>query len=760
MSFVGNAIGDITGAIGSVLGPVGSSILDVINPIAGLTSTTKAGGEAGLAALTAGFGGAAGGSMGGSILSGIESLVKGGVSDLSSIGSALTTDISSLFKGGFSSFISDAGSVLTDINKGVNDVASTVDSVIKPIATGVNDITATVNNINDKLIQPVTSLITTSETQVNGVLNAIHGDLSSGIQGFLKLPNDIANAFTSVDAQFSRATQELGASNAAIVKDQLVPGLGDAIGRPLDGMNTTLSGPVFTEQQNAVFNGLTLLGESATVEKAKEKLQDFETVVQAASGFFGPLIKFTWEALKWADFYVDSIDPIAAQILQQAKAGQPVELLSAGQVIDALRRDMLTPVDAEAELLKQGISKARQNVLYNLAQFMFGARDSVNLLARGIISQSEFEQLMNHNNLDPGQYQSLQELMQHILGPGDIAAALARGYVTSDVADKLYNAALVPDSLKPIIPELERSLVNPAKQIAMAGRQASANAGFLTDSLNSEIPPEIEAQYERTQSEDGTGQLDWLAHWDVPQARWWVTAFWRGLRTREEVYDAFRAHNIPTELWDDIFSTEEQLPPVWLIPDVVAAGVWSREQAIPQLMKLGFSEENATVLFDYGYSKSKAGKSTTAADLQKISLGNAKAMFEDGLVDQNGYEQILVDHGYSNEAAQLTVQLTAFQLAQTERKNQAALLLEEVKLGQMSKDQAESNLFNLGFSSGEVAKYLDKIEAAKILNRKLPSETQVKDAYKKGLVTGAQAVAQLELLGYDPDWSVIIFKTW
>ena len=42
----------------------------------------------------------------------------------------------------------------------------------------------------------------------------IKGDLHSGIMGILKLPGDVADALTSVDASFSRAIQQLTAGQA------------------------------------------------------------------------------------------------------------------------------------------------------------------------------------------------------------------------------------------------------------------------------------------------------------------------------------------------------------------------------------------------------------------------------------------------------------------------------------------------------------------------------------------------------------------
>jgi len=192
---------------------------------------------------------------------------------------------------------------------------------------------------------------------------------------------------------------------------------------------------------------------------------------------------------------------------------------------------------------------------------------------------------------------------------------------------------------------------------------------------------------------------------------------------------------------------------VWLVPDIVASGVWSREQAVPALQKLGFSIENATVLYNYGLSKSKTSKAQTAGDLHKISLGNARRMFDDGILDAATYKQVLRDHGYSDEAATLTMDLADLELAQQQRKDRADYLVELVKLGRMTQADAVSNLYEIGFGQAEVTRYLDKIETERTINGKLPSRSEVGHMLKQGIVSTDVYLQTLELLGYSSFWA-------
>jgi len=213
-------------------------------------------------------------------------------------------------------------------------------------------------------------------------------------------------------------------------------------------------------------------------------------------------------------------------------------------------------------------------------------------------------------------------------------------------------------------------------------------------------------------------------------------------------------------LWDDIIATEEELPPVWLVPDIVKTGVWTKDQAVPTLMKLGFSEANAEVLYEYGAAAAPSSGAATADNLAKVSLSNAKSAYDDGLIDKQTYIQILLDHNYSHAAAELTVELAEYAEQQANLKSIGDTLVKEVQLGQITKTQAESQLYNLGMTTLQVEKYLQEIDKVKLSTTKLPSESQIKYMWKKGVLTQEQAFETMLLIGYNALWSARIIETW
>jgi len=106
------------------------------------------------------------------------------------------------------------------------------------------------------------------------------------------------------------------------------------------------------------------------------------------------------------------------------------------------------------------------------------------------------------------------------------------------------------------------------------------------------------------------------------------------------------------------------------------------------------------------------------------------------------------------------VELAEYNLAVNQQKTNAETIISAVRLGQISEEQAQSELYNLQLTTAQVEKYLNKLEAAKRANAKLPSVSMLEGMAKKGIINAETAVETLVLLGYSESWALNIIKTW
>ena len=142
---------------------------------------------------------------------------------------------------------------------------------------------------------------------------------------------------------------------------------------------------------------------------------------------------------------------------------------------------------------------------------------------------------------------------------------------------------------------------------------------------------------------------------------------------------------------------------MWMIPDIVATGIMDHATAVAYARYIGMGERDADLLVQYGESKAKAPAAGQAAELAKISAAQAGQMFDDAIIDRNTYIEILLAHGFSQQAAELTVALDVQKGAIASRKATATQLVAQVDLGQITEAAMTSELYRLGYSAGEVA---------------------------------------------------------
>lgn len=751
-----------------------------IGPLEGILSVLGAGlafgGLTGLLGTAESASSAAAGA--GSAVTGAVSSTAGGIagdiasaaSTLGSLTHTITSGIEGLIGSGTGSVTSAITSAVSGISSLVSSASSTVKAIISPITSTLDSVTKLAQQIQDNLITPIVTPITTAISQFKTLSASIEADIHNGLTGILQIPGQIAGALTSTDASFNRATQQLGLQNSNIAKNILGPALLQSGAEPIGKLHTAFQLTEIQQQQSgAAFETLdklagtnpalsTLTGRALSevtsalgiggVPSPEQLVKDIAEKLQTLDAWYLEPVKWAWNLGILTEFVVAGLQVSLKAVEQQANADFPVERLGAGEMVEARRRGLVSESDYAAELAAQGIDPTRQKLLLDLAQFLFGPKEAVELKARGIIDDATFKELIDQNNLDDAQAASLTELMQRLLSAGEIATASARGLIDEPTQTKLFDAALIPADLRALVQQLAINIVNPRSVLENTGRARAAAAGFLADSLGTDAPTDIKARYAQAQISEEQATQDWMRHFRVPPAAWWVDAYFRGIRTQSEVYQALEAENVPPEIWDDVIAVERELLPVWMIPDIIASGAMDKEAALKFAGKLGFDPADALILYNYGYSKSKASKAATAADLAKLSLTNAKTLFENGGLTQQQYVEVLLEHGYSQEAADLTVETTQIQLALKERKDYATYIVDLVDLGQSTIADAVNTLVKAGFTAEEVTKYETQMKRTKAKAAKLPSRSEIDKLYDNGTIAYDLWLNFMEQLGY------------
>ena len=651
-----------------------------------------------------------------STVAGIASTVGGAIAStvgevagsVAGISASVVDSVTSSASAAISALGGGAGDLFNFLNKAIDSAGQVEKSVVSPIAGFIDKVSTFVNKINDELVKPITDSVLTTYTAVENLIGELHADVHGGIKGILAIPDAIAGALTAVDAQLGRAMQELGLANKEVVTGSLLPGMGTIFSGPLGSIATAASG-----LSGSKLNLLSEIGQvqlsncldSSVFQSKLERATNALSENQGIVGEFGRLLMTLFWALP---YLAESVKNDITCFAQSVNEKNPVELLGLAQIVRAQYRGILSASEASTEAARLGLSSDRLKVLRENEAFLPGPSDAFTMFFRGVIQQDQLDAVLS----------------KQALSPSDIAA--------------LQAIFIEPVSAR--------------ETLGLYARKQAGEANFLPSSLGAPVPGEITAAYPPRRLSPDQAKLDWLAHWKIPQLEWWFTAWSRGMRTKEEFQLAAQAENIPPDVIDDMIPIFQETIQLWMIPDILAAGLMSDAEALAYLHYIGVGDSDAIILLKWGQSKAKAPVAAQAADLAKISTGVAGTMYADGIIDQATYNEILLEHGYSPDAAALTIQLEGQKAALAARKTFVTGLVDEVNAGVLSEQDAISRLFAQGFTAAEVAAATIRIKTVKTAKAKFPSQAELDAFRKNGIIDQSAWASGYGVLGYADTW--------
>lgn len=599
---------------------------------------------------------------------------------------------------------STAGGLVSDIVGNASSLFQDIENFVKPLTDFASQILNGIKELNTNIIQPLADTVSSDFTTVTGLVKEVHELAGSGLKGILAIPDALASAFTSLDAANQRLAQLTGVINTKIASDVLVPGIGDKVASPLGDIHAVMNSAWNTPVPDV--GNLQPIQLDESLFKYDDLITKFNTVTTklANTGFVGKALAVLVEGFNDILGFLASTENLVKIAKQKGDQLLPVEPLGVEEVIDAWWKDHFDEATAMLELSRHGIDATRAKALYILKEWLPDPTTALTMFYKGVITWDEV------NN-----------------------ALKRQGFSAADI-----------EGLSKSILEA----INPREAIGFAGRLAAASEGFLSGSLSSKPSDELAQLYPQRLQRADIANWDWLAHWNIQGIDWWITAWYRGVVSDNEFNLAAKALNIPDELVPHLTKVGGQTIQLWMIPQMLALNVFSEQQARDYLKYIGIEPNSIDLLIQYGNVQANKGKGPDPLGLGKISEGMAKKMLEDGIIDRNEFEEILIAHGYTNQAAVLTANLAQLEIDLTSRKAFANSLLQEYEQGLIDLATLQSQLYQENFTENEVANYVRQAEANAVKHTKRLSNTDIKDFFKAGLFTEAQALNELEAIGW------------
>ena len=406
------------------------------------------------------------------------------------------------------------------------------------------------------------------------------------------------------------------------------------------------------------------------------------------------------------------LEPLLDLVRQQANTLQPVTPLDMSTLVASEYQGFTTRTFSENTALKTGVSTTDYAIIYSINQFIPGMGDLSAWLAKGTIDAQTFN------------------------------TYAAKNRVPTALTETIYQGSFRPVSAQSVTQNY--------------GRIRTTAAGWLSNSLNYNVPQNVLPFYDANQINRTQSEYDWLQHFNIPSVEWFTQGYFRGLNSLTDVENAAVANNYPDELIPNFITLSRPLLPTRILATLYAAGVVDVAGLQREYSKIGFDQPHIDLLIKYAETLSPKKPKTALGDLSKLALGEADTLFEDGVLNISQLEGIYIAHGYTHDAAAYAIEYIQLKQAAAQRKAFAQNIVDEVDLGIVGQQQGVQDLITAGYNQVEVVRYEKAMKKAKLSRVKVPTGAEIKAMYKAGFLADTDVLNYYSASGFSDTWAQLL----
>jgi len=673
---------------------------------------------------------------------------------LSTIEDSITQDVSSAFD----NLTGSIGDIVSGIGDTISSVRDTLGGLVSTVSDVFHSITSVVSDINENLIKPITGPITAILENYKTLQAELTKDLHSGITGLLKVPGDIANALTSIDATMTRTVSMLGAANRDVIHSELGPGVGAGFGigveRTTAALASGLDGYTSDERDHMIKH----LHEDPSVEALDALADKILGVLKGEYGLVGKIVGTALDVLLMVPHLLLFQEPKSRAYQHLGNAKWPTEALDAATAVAAWVRGILPESEVDAELLKHGFNEDRRAVLKEIARTLPAEADALEQHARKILDDEGLAQIFKARGWREDDAARMREMHKRLPDPLQAIMWYHRKRLTRDELQTILDAYDYRFADTQRLEEMSWQQPGPLDLITYVDRRNLVNARIAAESLTHLPEQALLDELHELSIPDKTAALLWVNHFQHLPPPLAVAAYFRGYINRPQLDALLEAAAVPAEERQNYIDLQRPLINFRVASSMLANGTIDEGKARDIFREHGFTDTDISVLIAYGRAHAKAPTTNRADELHGLTVGAVTSLYAEGTLEQPQALELLTHLGHGAQAAALELQLVDIRVHTAERRAETDIVIAEAQSGHLSHDDAQRQLEALGLTTGETARALTALNRALTVRTNLPSPAEMTSMYKHGLMTRTQLAQSLGLHGYSDAWTELLIK--
>lgn len=607
-----------------------------------------------------------------------------------------------------------SNSVIGSVAGTVRDLQQTVTSVMQPITDAVHSVTSLVNQVNDGLIKPIITPINQIVTSYETLRKQLDRNLDDGIRGLARIPQDIANALTSVDASLQRSLSMMGATfTETLIKgyNESAPRVGSEGFKKLEEVLFSGSGEFARRLKEGSEIKFT---DGRDVERFEASMNEIASWFENAPGWLGELGRIIVSAFRMIAYLTALNKPFMDAVEDRVNREHPTLELGIADTVNAYHRGVISKETAMLELRTLGYSEERADAMIRIAERLPSLTDLIVWRQRNLIDDN------------------LLKMMAGALG------------FHSDTATLAYYAAFSPPALNDLIEATDRT--------------ALLESNIYPSLIRAQVPERILSGAAELGISHEAAQFAWQNHFAILPPPVAVLAYFRNFINLDQVRALLRAGGLPDDIHQTYIDLQRPRLPARSLPAYVRAGVISDGLAHDLLLEEGYRPEDVERLIEYSKRTEGADDKASADALHGLTVATVLGLFDEGALERSRAETLLQHAGIGTDAAKLTLDLREIKARRDESRAQRDLIVKAAKTGSLTEDEATNELNRLELSTTEVTRAMLDIARAFEASDKTPSESQLTKLHKASIITDSEYLSMLQRIGYSRYWSERLFR--
>ena len=591
--------------------------------------------------------------------------------------------------------------VVREANNDVVDQITTYNAVPIAEVKRVVDLTQqTVEDSESSILGEIGGILSTVKDVVVDETSDIIDKLSDPLEEIQSITQTVVDKTTGIASALAVAVPEMGEIIADAVTD-----VGSAV---TSGFGAAFDGLINSLGLDQLVNFMQLLG--GGMDQASEALDGFSNLDVREGSWDVPASK-----ADVANMWLMSAPFLGSRLGLQ----YPNEVERLKQNAYEHSRPQLLDVGSTLEYIKRN-PDAQELVINNLTRAGYDADKIAQLIS----------------------------MIHQPLGVIENTVALRRGFITSETyAEKLRILGFAPDDIE-LAERLSMQLPPIGDLIRMVVRDTFepdvVEQGQLSDGFDT-FPVDTAEQLGLTPY---WSEKYWQAHWELPSLQQGFEMLHRGEIDRDALLALFKAADIAPGYWRPLEAISYRPFTRVDVRRMHAFGVLDESQVLRAYLDIGYDQEKAQALTDFTIAYNESTKKVEKTRERDLSKSDIIGMYNDGVIDASATRDYLLKLGYSEDEATVLIDREDIQEMRRERKADITNIIDQAKIKALTFEEAQDRLAALDLTRTETNKALADLARVSQTRTRTPSKSDLDEWLSLGLITSGDYAEELRTLGF------------